>query len=78
MRSTFTMTRAKYNKNPKLTREQWILFFKQQTIQVAMLIEALSCRHHPSHWWQHEGEVLMEEPKGEGGGWILLHFAFSS
>ena len=35
------MTRAKYNKNPKLTREQWILFFKQQTIQVAMLIEAL-------------------------------------
>ena len=41
MRSTFTMTRAKYNKNPKLTREQWILFFKQQTIQVAMLIEAL-------------------------------------
>ena len=28
-------------KNPKLTREQWILFFKQQTIQVAMLMEAL-------------------------------------
>ena len=41
MRSTFTMSQAKYNKNPKLTREQWILFFKQQTIQVAMLIEAL-------------------------------------
>ena len=41
MRSTFTMTRAKYNKNPKLTSEQWILFFKQQTIQVALLMEAL-------------------------------------
>ena len=35
------MTRAKYNKNPKLTSEQWILFFKQQTIQVALLMEAL-------------------------------------
>ena len=40
-RSTFTMTRAKYNKNPKLTREQWIQFFKQQTMQVAMLMQAL-------------------------------------
>ena len=35
------MTRAKYNKNPKLTREQWIQFFKQQTMQVAMLMQAL-------------------------------------
>ena len=40
-RSTFEMTRAKYNKNPKLTREQWIVFFKQQTTQVAMLMGAL-------------------------------------
>ena len=35
------MTRAKYNKNPKLTREQWIVFFKQQTMQVALLLSAL-------------------------------------
>ena len=35
------MTRAKYNKNPKLMREQWILFFKQQTDQVALLLDAL-------------------------------------
>ena len=39
--STLKMTRAKYNKNPKLTREQWIGFFKQQTMQVALLMHAL-------------------------------------
>ena len=35
-RSTFKMTRAKYN-----MREQWIVFFKQQTMQVTMLMGAL-------------------------------------
>ena len=35
------MTRAKYNKNPKLTREQWIVFFKQQTTQVEIFMGAL-------------------------------------
>ena len=37
-RSTFKMTRGKYNKNP---REQWIVFFKQQSMQVAMIMGAL-------------------------------------
>ena len=49
-RSTFKMTRGtKYNTNPKLKREQsmhcialqFIVFFKQQTIQVAMFMVAL-------------------------------------
>ena len=39
------MTRAKYNKNPKLTRKQWIVFFKQQTMQVSLLLSALEEAH---------------------------------
>ena len=45
------MTRAKYNKNPKLTREQWIVFFKQQTTQVAMLMGALEEAYKKIVWW---------------------------
>ena len=33
---------------------------------VPILAFFLSCRHHPSHWWQHEGEVLMA---GGARGW---------
>jgi len=33
---------------------------------VPILALFLSCRHHPSHWWQHEGEVLMA---GGARGW---------
>ena len=39
------MTRAKYNKNPKLTREQWVGFYKQQNMQVSLLLCALEEAH---------------------------------
>ena len=32
---------GKVQQKPKLTREQWIVFLKQQTMQVALLLSAL-------------------------------------
>ena len=39
--SRFKMTRVKYNRNPKLTREQLIPILNQQSVQVSLLLEQL-------------------------------------
>ena len=67
------MTRAKYNKNPKLTREQWIVFYKQQTMQVTLLLGALEEAYRQIEILERalgeakkiSDEVVVEEKEGE-------------
>ena len=41
IKPAFKMTRAKYNRNPKLTREQLIPILHQQTVQASLLLHQL-------------------------------------
>ena len=64
---TIYMQRVKKKSFLQLLFLKWDDKLMKQILHfVPILAFFLSCRHHPSHWWQHEGEVLMA---GGARGW---------